>query len=163
VVAVDRDSPLAPDRENVLFTNEVVNMHRNIVLAAALPAPPDRLFDMYLDAGAHSAFTGAPVTIEPRAGAPFSAFDGILSGTILHVAPGRQIVQTWRSNHWAEDLIDSVLVLSFWPEAKGEGLIELAHINVPGSDFAGVSQGWDKVLLDSVASPSEGRVERLSV
>ena len=119
-------------------------MHRNVVLAAVLPAPPDRLFDMYLDAEAHSAFTGRPATIEARPGAGFSAFDGILSGKILHVEPKRQIVQTWRSNHWAEDCIDSVLVLSFWPEANGEGRIELAHINVPDNDFAGVSQGWEK-------------------
>ena len=76
--------------------------------------------------------------------ARFTAFDGILSGTILHVEPKRQIIQTWRSTHWAEDAIDSVLVLSFWPEDNGEGRIELAHINVPDNDFAGVSQGWEK-------------------
>ena len=119
-------------------------MHRNMVLAALLPATPDRLFDMYLDAESHSAFTGTAVTIEPRAGAGFSAFDGMLSGRILLVEPKRQIVQTWRSSHWAEDVIDSVLVLSFWPEANGAGRIELAHINVPDNDFAGVSQGWEK-------------------
>ena len=41
-------------------------MPRQIMLAASLPAPPDRLFDMYLDPEAHAAFTGAPVTIAPR-------------------------------------------------------------------------------------------------
>ena len=38
-------------------------MPRTIQLAASFPAPPGRLFDMYLDPIAHAAFTGKPVTI----------------------------------------------------------------------------------------------------
>ena len=118
-------------------------MPKNVILAASLPAEPDKLFDMYLDAESHAAITGAPVTIEPRAGAPFRAFNGMLSGTILHVEPKRFIVQTWRSANWAATAIDSVLTLSFWPQEDG-GRIELVHVNVPEDDFAGVSQGWAK-------------------
>ncbi|MEK7794175.1 MAG: SRPBCC domain-containing protein [Candidatus Hydrogenedentota bacterium] len=118
-------------------------MPRNVLIAATLPASPDRLFDMYLDADLHAAFTGAPVTIGPRTGAPFSAFGGTLTGTMLHVEPKRLIVQTWRSANWPKDAIDSILVLTFWPEAEG-GRIEVGHINVPDSDFAGISEGWGK-------------------
>lgn len=112
-------------------------------MAASFAATPDRLFDMYLDADMHAAFTGAPVVIAPKAGSPFSAFNGILTGTVLHVEPKRLIVQTWRSANWPKDALDSILVLTFWPEPEG-GRIELGHINVPESDFAGVSQGWEK-------------------
>jgi activator of HSP90 ATPase len=122
---------------------EIVGMPKNLILAAALPATPDMLYDMYLDPKLHSAFTGAPVTIEPRAGAPFHAFLGALSGTILHVEPKRLIVQTWRSTNWMAGDIDSVLVLTFWPDEIG-GRIELAQINVSDRDFAGVSHGWEK-------------------
>ena len=118
-------------------------MPRNVIVAASLPAAPERLFDMYLDAELHAAFTGASVTIEGRAGAPFQAFDGILSGTILHVEPKRLIVQTWRSVNFSSISIDSVLVLSFWPDKEG-GRIELVHVNVDEDDFAGVSHGWEK-------------------
>jgi activator of HSP90 ATPase len=118
-------------------------MPKNLLLAASLPAPPDKLFDMYLDPAIHTAFTGVPVTIEPRPGASFRAFDGALSGTILHVEPKRLIVQTWRSVHFSSDDIDSVLVLSFWPE-NDCARIELAQINVADNDFAGVSHGWEK-------------------
>jgi activator of HSP90 ATPase len=114
-----------------------------ILLAAHLPAPPDRLFDMYLSARDHSAFTGAPAHVAPQAGSEFNAFDGALTGTILHVAPKRLIVQSWRSINWPADSIDSTLTLSFWPQGDG-GRIELAHINVPDVDFAGVSHGWEK-------------------
>jgi hypothetical protein len=52
-----------------------------------------------------------------RAGAPFRAFDGAHSGTILHVEPKRLIAQTWRPTGFLPESIDSVLVLSFCPEA----------------------------------------------
>jgi uncharacterized protein YndB with AHSA1/START domain len=118
-------------------------MARNIILAASLPAAPDRLFDMYLDPESHSTFSGTPVTISAKAGALFRAFDGALSGTILHVEPKRLIVQTWRSTHFLPESMDSVLVLSFHHEPGG-GRIELVHVNVADEDFAGVSHGWEK-------------------
>ena len=118
-------------------------MPKNIVLAASLPAPAERLFHMYLDSEVHQAITGAPVTIGPRAGSPFRAFDGMLSGTMLHIVPGHLIVQSWRSANWARDVVDSILMLSFVPQAEG-GRIELVHVNVPDDDFAGVSHGWEK-------------------
>ena len=118
-------------------------MPRNIITAASLPAPPEKLFDMYLDAAMHAAFTGLPVTLEPHAGGTFRAFDGMLTGTILHIQPKSLIVQTWRSANWPLTEMDSVLTLSFWPAEDG-GRIEVAHINVADEDFAGVSQGWEK-------------------
>ena len=118
-------------------------MPRTIILAASLPATPDKLFDMYLDPESHAAFTGLPVILEPYRGGVFEAFDGMLSGTILHVEPKTLIVQTWRSGNWPLTAMDSVLTLSFWPADDG-ARIELVHVNVPEEDFAGVSQGWEK-------------------
>ncbi|MGH7851835.1 MAG: SRPBCC domain-containing protein [Candidatus Binatia bacterium] len=118
-------------------------MPRNIIMAASLPATPDKLFDMYLDAETHAAFTGMTVTLEPHAGGVFRAFDGKLSGKILHIEPKTLIVQTWRSANWPLTAMDSVLTLSFWAAEDG-ARIELVHANIPEEDFAGVSQGWEK-------------------
>ena len=82
------------------------------------------------------------MTIAPRPGAPW-AFDGLLTGTILHVESTRLIVQTWRSAKFPAGALDSVLVLFFWPEAGG-GRIDLVQANVPAEDFAGVGSGWEK-------------------
>jgi activator of HSP90 ATPase len=116
---------------------------RTIILAASLPARPERLYEMYIDPVLHAAFTGVPVTIGTDAGALFRAFNGAIWGSILHVVPDRLVVQRWRSVNFPEDAIDSTLTLSFWPEGKG-GRIELVHANVPEEDFAGVSEGWTK-------------------
>ena len=118
-------------------------MPRTILTAATLPAPPDRLFDRYLDPAVHAAFTGARVTISPKVGAQFRAFDKALTGRILHLVPKRLIVQSWRASHWGAEDLDSTLVLAFYPDEEG-GRIELAHVNVAEHDFAGVSQGWEK-------------------
>ena len=127
-------------------------MSRNVIIAASLPATPDKLFDMYPDAEAHAAFTGFPVTIAARAGAPFRAFNDMLSGTIIHVAPKRLIVQTWRSANWATTAIDSVLTLSFWPEKDGAQLDRRRFCITGGAhpldDFGRESEfrEWHKLL-----------------
>ncbi len=118
-------------------------MPKNVLQACALPASPDTLYDMYLDPKRHAAFTGGEVVIEAKPGAPFSAFNGILTGRILDLQPKRSITQTWRSGNWPAEAIDSILTLTFWPDPEG-GRIELAHINVSDEDFAGVSMGWNK-------------------
>jgi activator of HSP90 ATPase len=119
------------------------DMPRTVALAVELPATAARLYRMYLDPKEHAAFTGAPVKIAARAGSPFVAFRGALSGRILQLIPNRLIVQSWRSTQFAKADLDSTLVLSFWPVGS-ETRIELTHVNVADSDFAGVSEGWSK-------------------
>ena len=98
---------------------------------------------MYLDPDRHAAFTGSLVAICAAPGSAFAAFDGALSGTILHTQPKRLIIQTWRSVNFAESDIDSTLTLSFWPDGDG-ARIELLQANVPDTDFGGVSEGWGR-------------------
>ncbi len=108
-----------------------------------LPAPASLLFDMYVDASQHAAFTGHPVTIGEESGSKFRAFDGMLSGTILAAVRPRLIVQSWRSLNFNDEDPDSTLILSF--EERGEeGRIDLVHVDVPEGDYAGVTDGWEK-------------------
>jgi len=134
-------------------------MPRTITLAAVLPRPPARLYAMYLNPREHAAFTGAPVKIGARAGARFEAFGGALTGTILQVVPNRLIVQSWRSTQFAERDLDSTLILSFWRDPGG-GRIELTHVNVADTDFAGVSEGWTKYYWTPWRAYLEARAQR---
>jgi activator of HSP90 ATPase len=118
-------------------------MPRTILQAVHLPAPPARLYAQYLNSRTHAAITGGPARVTAKPGSAFSAFGGTLSGRILHLVPRRLIVQAWRSSHWLESDVDSTLILSFHAE-KGGGRIELAHVDVPEHDFAGVSEGWER-------------------
>jgi len=74
-----------------------------------LPASAESLFAAYLDPVQHAAITGAPVTIGAAPGSPFRAFDGSLSGTMLHVIPSRLVIQSWRSTEFYDGDPDSTL------------------------------------------------------
>jgi activator of HSP90 ATPase len=118
-------------------------MPKTVSLAATLSASPEKIYGMYLDATAHSAFTGQPAEVAPREGAGFSAFGGILTGKILHLSSTRMIVQSWRSANWTVDDLDSILVLTLFADGNGTR-VELQQLNVPDNDFAGVCHGWEK-------------------
>ena len=64
-------------------------MPRTIAMAVRFPCSAAKLYRMYLEPKPHAAFTGAPVKIAARAGAPFEAFGGAITGTILQVIPNR--------------------------------------------------------------------------
>src|SRR5262245_45900976 len=108
-----------------------------------LAASPEDLFDTYLDRRRHAAVTDGKVSISPRVGRSFSAFDGMITGRNLHILPKRLIVQSWRSAGWRDGDADSILVLSFGlGKRKGMGRIDLIHIGVPDHDRDGVTKGW---------------------
>jgi len=96
-----------------------------------------------MDSEIHAAFTGEPAKISEVAGSAFEAFGGLLHGTTLQVVKTRLIVQSWRSVNFAKDDPDSTLIISFTPDEDGEGRIDLVHLDVPESDFQGVSGGWE--------------------
>ena len=117
-------------------------MRSVIQQSVVLPAPAESLFEMYLDAEAHAAFTGFPVVISAQAGAPFHGFNKQISGHILAIMRPQLIVQSWRSVKFHEDDPDSTLILKFTPEPDNRGRIDLVHLDVPDHDFQGVTEGW---------------------
>jgi activator of HSP90 ATPase len=104
---------------------------------------PDQLFDAYLDPVEHARITGSPVSICGEVGAEFVAFNGMIRGRNLLIAPKRMIVQSWRAAIWKETDLDSILVLVFEPTKTG-GRVVLTHVNVPEHDHRGVTEGWEK-------------------
>ena len=122
-------------------------MGKDIQQSVELPAAPEALFEMYVDARQHAAFTGSEVTVSREPGSTFSAFGGALSGRMVATVPGRLVVQTWRSTNFGVDDPDSILVLAF-SEAVSGGRIDLVHIGVADRDYDGVSEGWRKFYWD---------------
>src|SRR6266404_8306294 len=113
-------------------------MTKTIEQSVRFPATAKQLYDIYIDPKRHAQMTGAPVTISSRPGSKFTAFGGALWGSTLTAVPGKLIVQRWRSSHFKPTDPDSILVLMFSQDGKG-GRIDLAHVNVPKQDHAGVT------------------------
>lgn len=122
-------------------------MRSIISQSVVLPAPAASLFEMYMDPVKHAAITGAPVTIGDQPGAPFQAFNGTLTGAMLHVIPRRLVIQSWRSTNFNDGDPDSTLILAFTPEFMN-GRIDLVHLDVPVQDYQGVTEGWEAYYWD---------------
>ena len=118
-------------------------MTKTIEQSVRFPATARGLYDLYIDPKLHQAFTGGPVKISAKSGSKFSAFGGEIWGTTVAAVPAQLIVQRWRSSHFKESDPDSILILMFVQEEK-QARIDLAHVNVPKQDHAGVTGGWKK-------------------
>ena len=117
-------------------------MPKVVEQTVSLPAAPRSLYAMYLDPEQHAAFTGGgAVRIAATVGSEWSAFEGRIHGRVLALTPDRLIVQSWRSFVWREDDLDSILILSFWPEAAG-ARVELTQANVPDDLYQNLVTGW---------------------
>ncbi len=117
-------------------------MLRIVEQSVQLPAAPDALYRMYLDPHEHAEMTGSTVVrIAPEEGAEFSAFDGRISGRILALSPGQQIVQSWRSFEWGPQDLDGTLVLVFSPDPSG-ARVQSCLVNAPEHLFEKLAANW---------------------
>lgn len=116
-------------------------MTRPIAQSVTFKASVHELFSMFTDSKKHSAATGAKASVSAKAGAKWTAFDGMLRGRNLEVVRGKMIVQAWRATHWPKTDADSILILFFSDTAAG-GKVDLVHVGVPEHDHKGVRKGW---------------------
>ena len=76
-------------------------MPKLVQQSVTLPAPPERLYDIYLDPSMHAEFTGAPVTIGSTPGAEFRAFGDMLLGRMLHTVHDVEgVTEGWKKFYW---------------------------------------------------------------
>ena len=113
-------------------------MGKTIEQRVILKASPRALYEAYLNGAQHGAITGRRAHITRRV---FRAFNGVLRGRFLLLAPAHMIVQTWRSTYWPARDSDSILILRF-RKVRGGTELRLTHVNVPDHDHRDVKQGW---------------------
>lgn len=116
-------------------------MPKTIQQSVKFSVPPDRLFGIYMDPRKHAAAINATVSVNRKVGGRFTAFGGMLRGTILAIVPGRMIVQSWRGSDWRKSELDSILVLTF-DRAPGGARLGLIHANIPDRRSASIQRGW---------------------
>jgi activator of HSP90 ATPase len=113
-----------------------------------LPGLPGKLYSMYLDPAEHAAMTGGgEVQIAAKVGAEFWGFGGRITGCILALTPGRQIVQSWRSFEWQKGDLDSVLILTFTASGAGSQ-VDLVQASVPEHLYQTLQNNWPMRYFD---------------
>jgi activator of HSP90 ATPase len=108
-----------------------------------IPATPDEVYDAFMEAKKHSAFTGSKATSNPKVGGEFTAWDGYISGRNLELVKGKKIVQEWSTTDWPDKFPPSRLELTF-KEAKGGTEISMIHSNVPAEQADDLAEGWNE-------------------
>jgi len=108
-----------------------------------IPAPPDEVYDAFMDAKKHSAFTSSKATCDPKVGGEFTAWDGYISGRNLELVKGKKIVQEWSTTDWPDSFPPSRLELTF-KEAKGGTEISMIHSNAPAEQADDLAEGWNE-------------------
>jgi uncharacterized protein YndB with AHSA1/START domain len=110
-------------------------------LEVVIPASPEDIFNAWMDAEIHAAFTGSDATGACEEGAAFTAWDGYISGVHMELEPARRIVQTWRSTDFPPDHADSRLEVLLEDHPKG-ALLRLVHSDVPQGQGDALTNGW---------------------
>lgn len=119
-------------------------MPETITLSTLVPAPPDIVYQAWLDSEDHAAFTGGgEAFIDPRVGGRHRAWDGYISGVILELLPGSKIVQSWRNSEFPEGAPDSRLEIHL-SIAGGATRLTLVHSDLPESQGKALEKGWEE-------------------
>ncbi len=106
-----------------------------------IPASPAEVYDAFIDARKHSAFTGVKATCTPKVGGKISAWDGYISGKNLKLVKGKRILQEWITTSWVEGYPASKLDLLFSKKGNGTELT-MIHSDVPATLASSFAKGW---------------------
>jgi activator of HSP90 ATPase len=108
---------------------------------ATIPAEPAVVYEAFIDAKKHSAFTGSKATGDGRVGSKFTAWDGYISGKNIALEAGKRIVQEWVTSEWPDDFPPSRLELTF-KKVKGGTEISMIQSDVPAEQADELKEGW---------------------
>jgi activator of HSP90 ATPase len=109
----------------------------------SIPASPDEVYDAFVDAKKHSAFTGSKATFDSKVGGEFTAWDGYIWGKNLELQKAKKIVQEWSTTDWPDHFPPSKLELTFKKTKTGTE-ISMIHSNVPAEQADEIAEGWDE-------------------
>jgi activator of HSP90 ATPase len=106
-----------------------------------IPAAPAEVYEAFVNARKHAAFTGAGATGVARAGARFTAWDGYITGKHLELDKGKRLVQEWSTSEWPEGAPPSRLEFHFAPHPKGTK-VTMVQTSIPAGQAIRYKQGW---------------------
>lgn len=108
-----------------------------------VPATQAEVYEAFVDAEKHSAFTGSKATCDARVGGKFMAWDGYISGKNLLLKKGKRLVQEWVTTEWPEGYSPLRLELTF-TKVRGGTEILIVHSGVPTEQADDVAEGWNE-------------------
>ncbi len=114
---------------------------KTIRQTVSIPAKPAEVYEAFLNAKIHTAFTGSKATCDARVGGKFTAWDGYIWGKNLELEKNHRIVQEWQTTEWPDDAPPSIVEFRF-EESKEGTKLTMVHSRVPEEQAEDYRQGW---------------------
>jgi activator of HSP90 ATPase len=109
--------------------------------SAVIPATPVEVYDAFVTARKHAAFTGAAAKSSNKVGGKFTAWDGYINGKYLALVAGRKIVEEWSTNDWPDGYGPSLVEFTF-ERADKNTRVTMVQTKVPAEQAMNYRQGW---------------------
>jgi activator of HSP90 ATPase len=115
---------------------------KTIRQSVTIPARPSEVYDLFMNAKKHAAFTGSKATMSNKVGGKFEVFDGYCHGHNLELKPGKKIVQAWHfaEDGWPDDHY-SICTFEFIKAPKGTKL-KFTQSDIPEHKAESLKDGW---------------------
>ncbi len=116
-------------------------MCKTIKQTVKFKASPEKIYGLLADSKKHSAFTRHTAKIGKKIGDPFTAYCGYIRGINVDLAPGRRIVQAWRTKDFPAGVFS---MATFDLKTNGKGAVELTliHRGVPKELIPAIEKAW---------------------
>lgn len=115
-------------------------MKETIELTLILNTTPEAIYKAWLSSEGHESMTGGGAECSNKEGAPYSAWDGYITGANIKLTPSSEIEQTWRTSEFSDEDEDSHLLVQLTPNDQGTEL-KLIHTNIPEGQTQ-YENGW---------------------
>jgi len=113
-----------------------------------IPASPQAIYDAWLDSKGHADMTGGkPATCSTAVGGAFTVWDGYIVGRNLALAPGKRIVQSWRTRKFTAADPDSEIEVLLDPIGNATR-VTVNHRNVPDGHTSYRDGGWQRSYFE---------------
>ena len=120
----------------------IMTIHQEVEFQAS----PNTIYDVLVNGGKFSAFSGAPSQITAEPGGVVSCFGGMISGRFIELLPDKRIVQAWRVGNWP-DGVYSIVKIELEPQGSGTKLT-LDHFGFPEEHREHLDAGWQKMYWE---------------
>jgi activator of HSP90 ATPase len=98
------------------------------------------VFELYMDAKKHAAFTSSPAQITRKVGDRFRLYDDYITGKNLEIIKDKRIVQLWKASDWPAGHYSKV---SFELEPVGKKTrLVFVQSDIPEGFYTEIKQGW---------------------
>jgi len=136
-----------------------VTADRAVTVRRVLPAPPDIVYDEWLDpVGMLEWMCPRParavkISLEPSVGGPLridiedSGSSLYVSGTFVELDRPRRLRFTWSCSAWADPSVQSLVTVTLEDHGADETMMTIEHEQLPAEEVGSHRHGWGRIAV----------------